>query len=136
MSNSRKVGGIAAPGHTAALVVSMILSLTLMFPLLDAALDQTITLDKTQIAKAEKLLAESEIGYWTWFENEQEHTSLNVTEVKALESPSTTRVKVRRVRRALQSLQQSFQWRYYPVTTLWIEKAAYDQSIEAGLPQG
>ncbi len=34
------MGGIAALDHAAALVVSMVLSLTLMFPLLDAAPDQ------------------------------------------------------------------------------------------------
>jgi hypothetical protein len=38
--NLQKIGGIAALGHTAALVVGMVLSFTLMFPLLDAAPDQ------------------------------------------------------------------------------------------------
>ncbi len=40
MKNAQKIGGIAALGHTAALVVGMVLSFTLMFPLLDAAPDQ------------------------------------------------------------------------------------------------
>ena len=38
--NVQKIGGIAALGHTAALMVGMVLSFTLMFPLLDAAPDQ------------------------------------------------------------------------------------------------
>jgi hypothetical protein len=42
MSSVRKMGGIAALGHTAALVVGMVLSFTLMFPLLDAAPDQAV----------------------------------------------------------------------------------------------
>src|SRR5512133_2619396 len=40
MKNLQKVGGIAALGHTAVLVVGMVLSFTLMFPFLDAAPDQ------------------------------------------------------------------------------------------------
>jgi len=36
----QKIGGIAALGHTGALVVGMVLSFTFMFPLLDAAPDQ------------------------------------------------------------------------------------------------
>lgn len=40
MMFSQKIGGIAALGHTAALVVGMVLSFTWMFPLLDAAPDQ------------------------------------------------------------------------------------------------
>jgi hypothetical protein len=42
MSSLQKMGGIAALGHTAALVVGMVLSFTLMFPLLDAAPDQAM----------------------------------------------------------------------------------------------
>lgn len=42
MKNLQKLGGIAALGHTAALVVGMILSFTVMFPLLDAAPDQGV----------------------------------------------------------------------------------------------
>ncbi|HEY9075157.1 MAG TPA: hypothetical protein VIO61_01345 [Anaerolineaceae bacterium] len=37
MKNVQKIGGIAALGHTAALVAGMVLSLTRMFPLLDGA---------------------------------------------------------------------------------------------------
>jgi hypothetical protein len=40
IKNLQKIGGIAALGHTASLVVGMVLSFTLMFPLLDAAPDQ------------------------------------------------------------------------------------------------
>lgn len=40
MKNVQKIGGVAALGHTAALVVGMVLGFTLMFPLLDAAPDQ------------------------------------------------------------------------------------------------
>lgn len=40
--NLQKIGGIAALGHTAALVVGMVLSFTLMFPLLDATPDQAL----------------------------------------------------------------------------------------------
>jgi len=40
MNNLQKWGGIAALGHSAALVVAMVLGFTLMFPLLDAAPDQ------------------------------------------------------------------------------------------------
>lgn len=43
MENLQKMGGIAALGHTATLVVGMALSFTLMFPLLDAAPDQALT---------------------------------------------------------------------------------------------
>ena len=42
MKNLQKLGGFAALGHTAALVVGMVLSFTVMFPLLDAAPDQTV----------------------------------------------------------------------------------------------
>ena len=42
MKNLQKMGGIAALGHAAALVVGMVLSFTLMFPLLDAAPDQVL----------------------------------------------------------------------------------------------
>jgi len=42
MKNIRKIGGIATMGHAVTLVVGMILSFTLMFPLLDAAPDQTL----------------------------------------------------------------------------------------------
>jgi hypothetical protein len=40
IKNLQKVGGIAALGHTTALMVGMVLSFTLMFPLLDATPDQ------------------------------------------------------------------------------------------------
>jgi hypothetical protein len=40
MMDMKKIGGLAALGHTTALVVGMILSFTLMYPLLDAAPDQ------------------------------------------------------------------------------------------------
>ncbi len=43
IKNLQKVGGIAALGHTATLLVGMVLSFTLMFPLLDAAPDQALT---------------------------------------------------------------------------------------------
>lgn len=42
IKNLQKMGGIAALGHTAALVVGMVLSFTLMFPLLDAAPDRVL----------------------------------------------------------------------------------------------
>ena len=42
MKNLQKIGGIAALGHAATLVVGMVLSFTLMFPLLDAAPDQAL----------------------------------------------------------------------------------------------
>ncbi len=42
IKNLQKMGGIAALGHAAALVVGMVLSFTLMFPLLDAAPDQAL----------------------------------------------------------------------------------------------
>jgi hypothetical protein len=42
MKNFQKVGGIAALGHTTALLIGMALSFTVMFPLLDAAPDQTL----------------------------------------------------------------------------------------------
>ncbi len=42
MKSLQKMGGIAALGHTTALVMGMVLSFTLMFPLLDAAPDQTL----------------------------------------------------------------------------------------------
>jgi hypothetical protein len=40
MKNLQKVGGMAALAHTAALVVGMLLSFSVMFPLLDTAPDQ------------------------------------------------------------------------------------------------
>lgn len=40
--NLQRLGGIAALGYTAALVVGMVLSFTLMVPLLDAALEQVL----------------------------------------------------------------------------------------------
>jgi hypothetical protein len=42
MKSLQKLGGVAALGHAAALVVGMVLSFTLMFPLLDAAPDQAL----------------------------------------------------------------------------------------------
>jgi hypothetical protein len=42
VKNLQKMGGLAALGHAAALVVGLILSFTVMFPLLDAAPDQTV----------------------------------------------------------------------------------------------
>jgi hypothetical protein len=42
MNTLQKFGGIAALGHTAALVVGMVLSFTLMYPLLDAVPDQAL----------------------------------------------------------------------------------------------
>jgi len=42
IKNLQKMGGLAALGHAAALVVGMVLSFTLMFPLLDAAPDQVL----------------------------------------------------------------------------------------------
>lgn len=42
MKSLQKMGGIAALGHTTALVMGMVLSFTLMFPLLDAAPDQAL----------------------------------------------------------------------------------------------
>lgn len=42
VKNLQKIGGIAALGHTAALVVGMVLTFTVMFSLLDAASDQTM----------------------------------------------------------------------------------------------
>jgi hypothetical protein len=42
MKNLQKFGGVSALGHAAALVVGMVLSLTLMLPLLDAAPDQAL----------------------------------------------------------------------------------------------
>lgn len=42
MKNLQKLGGFAALGHTAALVVGMVLSFTVMFPLLDAAPEQAV----------------------------------------------------------------------------------------------
>ena len=56
MKNLQKMGGIAALGHAATLVVSMVLSFTLMFPLLDATPDQ-----------AQKFLVENQIlvNLWT-----------------------------------------------------------------------
>ena len=40
VKNLQKMGGIAALGHTTALVIGMALSFTVMFPLLDADPDQ------------------------------------------------------------------------------------------------
>ena len=55
IKNLQKMGGIAALGHTAALVVGMVLSFTLMFPLLDAAPDQAL-----------KFLAENQTLVYVW----------------------------------------------------------------------
>lgn len=57
MKNLQKIGGIAALGHTAALVVGVVLSFTWMFPLLDAAPDQ-----------AQKFLAGHQflVYLWNW----------------------------------------------------------------------
>ncbi len=55
MKNLQKAGGIAALGHTAALVVGLVLSFTVMFPLLDAAPDQ-----------AQKFLADHQGIMYLW----------------------------------------------------------------------
>ena len=55
MNNLQKWGGIAALGHAAALVVGMVLSFTLMFPLLDAAPDQVL-----------KFLADNQTLVYLW----------------------------------------------------------------------
>jgi hypothetical protein len=55
MKNLQKMGGIAALGHAAALVVGMVLSFTLMFPLLDAAPDQVL-----------KFLADNQTLVYLW----------------------------------------------------------------------
>lgn len=55
IKNLQKIGGIAALGHTAALVMGMVLSFTLMFPLLDAAPDQ-----------AQKFLAGHQVLVYLW----------------------------------------------------------------------
>ena len=55
MNNLQKWGGIAALGHTAALVVGMVLGFTLMFPLLDAAPDQVL-----------KFLADNQTLVYLW----------------------------------------------------------------------
>jgi hypothetical protein len=55
IKNLQKIGGIAALGHTSALVVGMVLSFTLMFPLLDAAPDQAL-----------KFLASHQILVYLW----------------------------------------------------------------------
>jgi hypothetical protein len=55
IKNVQKIGGIAALGHTAALVVGMVLSFTLMFPLLNATPDQ-----------AQKFLAGHQILVHLW----------------------------------------------------------------------
>ena len=55
MKNLQKIGGIAALGHTAVLVVGMVLSFSLMFPLLDAAPDQ-----------AQKVLTGNQILVYLW----------------------------------------------------------------------
>jgi hypothetical protein len=55
MRNLQKMGGIAALGHAAALVVGMVLSFTLMFPLLDAAPDQAL-----------KFLADNQALVYLW----------------------------------------------------------------------
>ena len=44
MKNLQLLGGIAALGHTMALAVGAVLSFTVMFPLLDAAPDQSRTI--------------------------------------------------------------------------------------------
>ena len=55
MKSLQKMGGIAALGHAAALVVGMVLSFTLMFPLLDAAPDQVL-----------KFLADNQTLVYLW----------------------------------------------------------------------
>lgn len=55
IKNLQKIGGIAALGHAAALVVGMVLSFTWMFPLLDAAPDQ-----------AQKFLADNQVLVHLW----------------------------------------------------------------------
>ncbi len=55
MKNLQKWGGIAALGHAAALVVGMVLSFTLMFPLLDATSDQAL-----------KFLADNQTLVYLW----------------------------------------------------------------------
>lgn len=57
IKNLQKIGGIAALVHTAALVVGMVLSFTLMFPLLDATPDQ-----------AQKFLSSNQylMHLWNW----------------------------------------------------------------------
>lgn len=52
-----KLGGMAALGHAAALVVGMVLSFTWMYPLLDAAPDQ-----------AQKFLSSNQtlVHLWSW----------------------------------------------------------------------
>src|SRR3990172_1325457 len=55
MKNLQKMGGIAALGHAAALVVGMVLGFTLMFPLLDAAPDQVL-----------KFLADNQTLVYLW----------------------------------------------------------------------
>jgi hypothetical protein len=55
MKNLQKMGGIAALGHAAALVVGMVLSFTLMFPLLDAAPAQVL-----------KFLADNQALVYLW----------------------------------------------------------------------
>jgi hypothetical protein len=55
MKTLQKFGGIAALGHAAALVVGMVLSFTLMFPLLDAAPDQAL-----------KFLADNQTLVYLW----------------------------------------------------------------------
>ena len=55
MKNLQKFGGIAALGHAATLVVGMVLSFTLMFPLLNAAPDQ-----------AQKFLADNQTIVLLW----------------------------------------------------------------------
>ena len=55
MKDFPQMGGIAARGHAAALVVGMVLSFTLMFPLLDAAPDQAL-----------KFLADNQALVYLW----------------------------------------------------------------------
>jgi hypothetical protein len=55
MKDLQKMGGIAALGHAAALMVGMVLSFTLMFPLLDAAPDQAL-----------KFLADNQALVYLW----------------------------------------------------------------------
>ena len=43
IKNLQKIGGIASLGHATALMVGMVLSFTLMFPLLDTTPDQAQT---------------------------------------------------------------------------------------------
>ena len=69
IKNLQKIVGIAALGHTAALMVGMVLSFTLMFPLLDATPDQ-----------AQKFLSgnQSLVHLWKWIVDRGAATTLVV----------------------------------------------------------